>query len=455
MKKFSGQPIWHRGVNASVVTPTVFGFLILTAFLGGFGIWACYMPIEGAVMAPGTFVASGQNKSVQHFEGGIVSLIHVTEGQPVSKGQALASLDKTPALSKLRRLQLRKIRLLIMQARLDAEINERETFELPAMLQGQAADPEVAAMFARQQNEMLSRRTKDAAEEEMVQKEISGLHETIVGYKTQVDAIRRSMNLFADELKTKDQLIELRLARKPEVLALQRSHASLSGNLANYVGKIGDGTQKIARAEQQILEQRASGTQASVEELRETENDLDDVMEQMRSAQDVLDRTEIRAPVDGIVVKIHHHTQGGVIAPGAVLLEILPTTSNLVIEARVAPNDIVHVSHGQDALVRLTTKNRGLAPMIKASVIYLSADAIVEQFSNERAQRPRDSFVVRVSLDDADVRAKCAGLSPTPGMPAEVFIKTGERTFLDYLLQPVADSFVGPRHDLPKPTDQG
>ena len=93
--------------------------------------------------------------------------------------------------------------------------------------------------------------------------------------------------------------------------------------------------------------------------------------------------------------------------------------------------------------------------MIKASVIYLSADAIVEQFSNERAQRPRDSFVVRVSLDDADVRAKCAGLSPTPGMPAEVFIKTGERTFLDYLLQPVADSFVGPRHDLPKPTDQG
>ncbi len=432
---------WHRAVSTSAVRPTLIGLVLLVVWLGGFGIWAALVPLDGAVMAPGIFVAHGENKQVQHFEGGIISNIHVVEGQPVIAGQSLALLDQTSSRAKLRQLVLRKYRLLIMQARLDAEVSDREHFSMPPALASVAIDPEIRAMFDRQQNELQSRRNKDVAEEQVLQKEIAGLHENVTGYESQVESIRRRMALFSEELKSKDAMMELRLARKPEVLALQRSQAGLEGDLGNTIGKIGDSKQKIARAQQQIVQQRAAGAQETVEELRKTESELDDVQEQIRTAEDVLGRTDIRSPVDGIVVKIHHHTQGGVVAPGAVLLEILPTASGLIIEARVAPSDISHVSTGQEAMVRLSTVNRRLTPMIKASVVYLSADAVAERSVADRDPKGRDSFVVRVALDEGDVRAKASTFRPTPGMPAEVYIKTGERTFFDYITRPLADTF--------------
>ena len=231
--------------------------------------------------------------------------------------------------------------------------------------------------------------------------------------------------------------------RKTEVLAIQRSEAGLSGEQGEIMGRIADSNERIARAEQQVTQIRSAATQKSVEELRETEGELDDIQEQIRAAEDILKRTEIRSPVHGVIVKLHQHTNGGVVAPGAVILEILPVNDALLIEARVAPNDISHVSSGQEALVRLSALNQRMTPMIAAKVIYLSADAVAEQNVQYKEQKGpgRDSFVVRVALDEADVRDKTTGFRPTPGMPAEVFIKTGERTFFEYMMRPVLDSF--------------
>jgi HlyD family secretion protein len=148
--------------------------------------------------------------------------------------------------------------------------------------------------------------------------------------------------------------------------------------------------------------------------------------------------------VRGVVVKLHQHTRGGVVAPGAVLLELLPVNDELIIEARVNPNEISHVKEGQDALVRLTSLNQRLTPMIQGKVVYLSADIVSEQGIDRRAEQTvarRDSYIVRVRLDQLDMRTKTAHFRPTPGMPADVFIKTGERTFFNYIMRPVFDSF--------------
>ena len=153
----------------------------------------------------------------------------------------------------------------------------------------------------------------------------------------------------------------------------------------------------------------------------------------------------MRAPVRGIVVKLHHHTAGGVVAAGGLLLELLPLNDELLIQARIKPTDVVHIREGQHALVRLSALNQRLTPMIEGTVSYLSADAVPEQVvgrPQEQEAAKGVSFVVRVRLDQKDLAGKVEGFQPTPGMPADLFIETGERTFFDYLMRPLVDSFL-------------
>ena len=245
-----------------------------------------------------------------------------------------------------------------------------------------------------------------------------------------------------EELKDKRVLLERQLARKTDVSAIQRAEAGLSGELGDLFGRLADSKERIARAEQQIAQLRSATAQKVAEELRATETELDDVHEQIRAARDVMERVEIRAPVRGIVVRLNHHTPGAVVSPGATVLELLPVNDELIIEARVNPSDISYVQVGQSALIRLTALNQRITPMIEASVIYVSADTVPELDSrnSDPAAARRHSYVARVSLDQQDLRAKIDGFRPTPGMPADVYIRTGERTFFNYILRPLLDS---------------
>jgi HlyD family secretion protein len=249
--------------------------------------------------------------------------------------------------------------------------------------------------------------------------------------------------LFQQEIADKSALVKQQLIRKSEFLELQRSEASVDGELGELIGRIGDSRELIARATQKIAELRSSAIEKSVEDLRHSESELDDVEEQILAAQDVANRTEVRAPVRGIVVNLHHHTPSGVIAPGEVILELVPVNDELIIEARVKPSDISHIKEGQCALVRLTALNQRVTPMIEAKLIYVSADAVPEALAKEGDPQPpkRFSFIVRARLDQNDLRSKVMNFQPSPGMPADVYIKTGERTFLTYLMRPLLDSF--------------
>jgi HlyD family type I secretion membrane fusion protein len=433
---------WHSSVPQRVRWPTALGVGVLLAWGLGFGLWAATAPLDGAVVASGTFVATGQNKLVQHLEGGIVREVLVRDGQMVDADQPLIRLDETSARTRLRRLILRRYRLEIMQARLEAEMQLRDSFSLPAALESAKADPEIQAVFQRQTIELQVRRARQADEEQVLRKEIAGIEERITGYRTQASTMQQRLDSFGEELKDKRLLLERQLARKTDVLAIQRAEAGLSGELGDLSGRLADSRERISRAEQQIAQLRSTTAQKIAEELRTTETELDDVSEQIRAARDVMERVEIRAPVRGIVVRLNHHTQGAVVSPGATVLELLPVNDELIIEARVNPSDISHVHIGQSALIRLTALNQRVTPMIEASVTYVSADTVPEQDSrnSDPLAARRHSYVARVSLDQNDLRSKIEGFRPTPGMPADVYVRTGERTFFNYILRPLLDS---------------
>ena len=437
---------WHRGVPLSAKWPIFAGLAILVVGLGCFGVWAGVAPLNSAVVASGTFVATGQNKLVQHFEGGIIREIAVKDGDVVEANQILVRMDDTAANAKLRRLVLKKYRLIAMKARLEAEMNSSETIEIPAAFSGSARDPEVKAILERQRAELRARRASLATEESLLGKQIGGLEESIRGYQAQVQSTKDRIALFAEELKDKNSLLGQQLVRKSDVLALRRSEASLGGDLGEYLGRIANSKERIAQANERIAQLHSTALRDAIKELRETEADLDDVEEQIRAAQDVVDRVDVRSPVRGIVVKKNFHTPGGVVSPGAVILELLPIGEERIIEAHMNPKDISHVSVGQEALVRLSALNQRITPTVAASVIYVSADALAEQMQAKNEARPasdtrREFYVVRVRLDQDDILRRMPEFIPTPGMPADVYIKTGERTFFEYIMKPVFDSF--------------
>ncbi len=437
---------WYRGVPLSAKWPIFAGLAILVVWLGCFGVWAGVAPLNSAVVAPGAFVATGQNKLVQHFEGGIIREIAVKDGDAVEANQVLVRMDDTAADTKLRRLVIKKYRQLAMKARLEAEMSSSDTIETPAAFSETARDPEIKAIFERQRAELRARRASLATEESVLRKQIAGLEESIRGYQAQVQSTKDRIALFVEELKDKDSLLGQQLIRKSDVLALRRSEASLGGELGEYLGRIADSKERIAQANERIAQLHSTALRDAIKELRETETDLDDVEEQIRAAQDVVDRVDVRSPVRGIVVKRNFHTPGGVVSPGAVILELLPIGEERIIEAHVNPKDISHVSVGQQALVRLSALNQRITPMVGASVIYVSADALAEQVQVKTETRPdsdtrREFYVVRVRLDQDDILRRMPEFIPTPGMPADVYIKTGERTFFEYIMKPVFDSF--------------
>lgn len=435
---------WSQSVPQSAKWPTFVGTVILLGWALGFGVWSTHAPIDGAVVAPGTFVATGQNKQIQHLEGGIIREIMVSEGDLVEPGQLLLRLDDTASRAKERMLDMRALRHTAMKARLRAEAQGIDSWQPPEELQRLADNSDVKDVIERQQTEHAARLLRRRDEEGVLRREIDGLNENISGYRAQIKATEEQLASFKLELDDKRDLLERQLTRRDEVHNLERAQARLSGDLGQLLSRVADAKERIARCEQQIAQIRSAAIQKSVEELRLTETELDDLNEQLRAARDVTKRVDIQAPVRGIVVKLNYHTSGGVVAPGATILEMLPVNDELIIESRIMPTDIVHVKEGQRAEVRLSALSSRTVPMINAMVTYVSADAVNEQDPRKAMmpQASRGAFVVRVRLDEGDLQGKVKNFHPQPGMPADVFIKTGTRTFSEYLLKPLRDSLT-------------
>jgi HlyD family secretion protein len=429
---------WYDSLPRSTQLPTWAGAITMLVTILGFGVWGNLAPIAGAVVASGVFVATGQNKIVQHLEGGVIKQIYVREGDVVEQGQLLLELDETGPRAELQRLFLRSVRLMAMDARLQAEMREDPQITLPHELKLFESQPEVKEIIESQRLTFTARRNNMNSDIRGIQEGIKALNERINGSKVQLDGVRRQIKFIEEEVETKQYLLQTGLVRKPELLVLQRTQANLEGEVGRIMGDIGDAKERIAKAVEQINGVRKTAIKAAVEQMHDVRGDLVDVRERMLSAKGVLDRVRVTAPVKGVVVKLRYHTTGGVIEAGKNILEILPLQEELIIEARVRPQDIDSVKHGQHATVRLTALSQRVTPMVSGEVIYLSADTLADEKKSQQVG-PTDIYIIRIKLNTEEA-SHIPGFSPTPGMPAEVYIKTTERTFFQYLMRPIHDS---------------
>ena len=434
-----GQP-WYAEVPRSTRTATLGGLVVVAATVMGFGVWGNTAPIAGAVIATGVFVTTGQNKTIQHLEGGVIREILVREGDVVAPGQSLIKLDDTSARAELRRHELKLYRLEAIEVRLRAEIAGRSDFAFPSHLLAMNADPDIAALLTAQRIAFRARQNNMASEIAAHQKTIDALEEKITGSRVQLAGVERQSQLLKEELEGKQALLQRGYIRKPEVLSLQRLAANLSGEAGRIGGDIGDSRERIARSMEQIDGVRKNAQKVASDQLQEISADLNDVRERIHTVKGILDRASINAPVKGTVVKLRYHTAGGVIEPGKNIMEIVSLQDELIIEARVRPQDIDKIKHSQLATVRLTALNQRTTPMVTGRVIYISADALPDEKQRAFPGVP-DLYVVRAKLDPKSL-ASVPDFQPTAGMPADVYIQTVERTFFEYLLQPLRDSMA-------------
>ena len=427
---------WYADVPHQTRVPTTAGIAAIAAFLLGFGYWSSTALIAGAVITSGAFVTTGQNKIVQHLEGGVIRDILVHEGDVVEPGQTVIQLDPTAPKAELDRLLLRHMRSEAMEARLIAEIRGDPKVTFPRDLVARHDDPDIQSIVGAQLLTFDAWRKNLDADIAALKDSISAIQERISAAQTQKQAVERQVDLIAEELKNKSALIPEGLVRKPELLALQRAQAALHGEIGKLQGEMGEAKEQIAKTEQQIVGLRTSSIKDAVEQLHQARAEITDLRERIRSQQGVLDRVNITAPVRGIVVKLRYHTTGGVIEPGKNIMEILPLSDNLVIEVRVRPQDIDHVKIGQEASIRLSALNRRTTPTLLGKVAYVSADALPDDLQTVQG---REVYVVRIELNE-EQPPPMQNFRAKPGMPAEVYIKTAERTFLEYLMQPIRDS---------------
>lgn len=430
---------WYSDVPRSIGKQTMIGLGLLLVTFGGFGTWAFTAPLAAAVIAQGSFVATGQNKILQHLEGGIIEQILVSEGDQVVEGQALVQLDKTAAMAKKRELFLRRMRLEVTASRLTAQFETADTLDLSKLLEENKGDPDVWEILVSQQLIFRAQRQKLSSEVSLLQQNIRALEFRELGYTRQRDASVRQLDLLRDEHKAKKVLLERGVARANEVKAILRAIAEAEGQIGRLEAEIAETQAQRTKGQQEVLRAEGAFREDALEQLQAIQGERDAVREQLREAINILDRATINAPVSGTIVRIHYHTNGGVIESGKAILEILPAGVPLIIEAQVARNDIDSVKLGQEATIRLVALNQRTTPVIKGKVFYLSADAL--QQSGNASSAPHDVYLARINIAPSEL-ARVSGFAPTPGMPAEVMIQTNQRTFFNYIAKPVTDSMT-------------
>jgi HlyD family type I secretion membrane fusion protein len=447
------------------------GWAIVLLFFGGGGLWAWLAPLASAAVAPGVVSPEGKRKTVQHLEGGIIRVIHVREGSRVRAGDALVTLEGVRAHAEYDVLRDQYLALRATVARLEAEQADAPRLTFPEDLLGSRSGsrrkavlataaggqdpdpdeqpsliiledlaapgpgPEVEGILAVQRQLFAARRAVREGRRRITWQRVVQLEAENDSLAQQIASESAQLSLIEDEIKGVKVLVGKGLERKPRLLALQRAQADIQGQQAAFQGRIAANREAIGQAQLENITAEQQDRQEISRELDEARRRLDKVRNRLPATEDALARTVVRAPVEGEVVDLRATTVGGVLKPGEPILDVMPSQADLLIEARLQPNAIKDVRRGLPARVVLTAYPQRNLPIIHGVVREVSADRLVD----ERTGQPY--FAAQVAVEKGELGTFDGGdVALLSGMPAEVMILTGERTFLDYLLRPFYDA---------------
>ena len=416
------------GIGGYVRGPVVFGTIIVVAFFGVFGAWAALMPLASGALAPGIVSPDSSRRVVQHLEGGIIAAVHVREGQQVAAGQPLMTLESTRAEATFASRRERWLRLLVTRSRLEAQATRAPELVLPREVLG--ADEVDLAAFVENQRQLLDiRRTSQEQQLRIFERQVAQVDNEIMSMRAENQGLEEQIALLAEEIASKQGLLDRQLIARSELLVLQRQQAQLRSAIAANEARIARADQSIEETRLAALQEQERFRDQVAEEMTQVNAEIAQIDEDMVATGDVLRRTEITSPINGIVLNLRSQTAGGVIRPGEPIMDIVPLDDDLIIVARLAPRDIDVVKVGLEAqVILLPFASRNALPLV-GEVIQLAADSSVDEVTGE------SYYEVRVEVAASEL-ARQDGIYLSPGMPADVTVVTGERTMLAYLLDP-------------------
>lgn len=405
------------------------GVAIAVFFLGGICTWAALAPVARASRAEGVVVVEGSRRPVQHRDGGPVGEVLVKEGQLVKAGDVLVRLDLSDVRAEVQVLTTRRVQVMAQLARFAAEAADAETISFPADLEARRSDPDVANVLDQEERIFQAGRAAVAGRVGLLRQQIEGYQRQIGGLTGQVRETERQVDLIAEELVGLNQLLAKGLTPKSRVLALQRESASLSSTLEGLHAQIAASGNEIHSAELEIDQIQKDRRQEISAGLSQAGAQLAEIEPRLVAAQDALTRIDLPAPVGGRVLGLAVYGPGATILPGQVVLEIVPDTAPLVVKAKLDPNDVDQVHPGQLVDVHILAYKQRYQGILNGTVRSVSPDRI-ETPNGEAAW-----FDAVVTLNSEDL--KRANVDLVPGMAATSLIKTGERTVLQFFLDPI------------------
>ena len=405
----------------------VIGFLALIV-----GAWAATAELTGAVIAPGSVVVERNVKKVQHRDGGIVSEIHVKNGDRVAAGDVMVVLDDTQIRAELGVVRGQLTELTARKARLDAEVEGGAEIKFPA---GFEDSSDHAKSVARGERRLFKEgRSNTKGQKDQLVLRIEQLGEEITGIKAQLNAKSGQLELIRKELSNIRGLYEKQLTSVTRLYSLEREEQRLQGEYGGLVSQKARTEGKISEIRVQILSIDQNARLQAQRERRSTEAKLIELRERDIAATDRLKRTKMLAPQAGVVHELATHTIGGVVSSAETVLVIVPADERLTIEAKFAPVDIDQVTVGRKARLRFSAFNQRTTPEVEGRIVHVSADVSTDPKTSQQY------YLGRVEMDEPS-RVKLKDLELLPGMPVEVFVSTGSRTALSYLAKPVTDQF--------------
>lgn len=415
----------------------VLGFLGLLILLGGFGSWAVFTNISGAIVASGQVEVDQNRQVVQHPDGGVVLEIGVDEGDTVAAGDLLLRLDPTLLRSQLAIVETQLFDLVARRNRFVAERDEADsiTFD-PELIRRAERSPEVLDMIEGQKRLFRARIAAREKEIEQLQKRRAQIATQIQGMEAQRASLDTRLSLNAAQLKKREELFKQRLVPETQVADLQNEQAQLQGSMGELVASIGQAQERITEIEIEISRLDTTRLEETITRLRDLRYRELELAEQRRSLREQLNRLDIRAPTSGVVYGKQVFAPNSVIRPADPLMYLIPQDRPLVIATRIQPIDVDQVHVGQEVVVKFSTFDARTTPELFGTVYQISADAFTDEATKASFYR------VEIHLPEEEAAKIPEGLTLIPGMPVEAFIKTEDRTPLAYLVKPLSDYFA-------------
>lgn len=418
----------------SALRPMVIGLLGLVLLVGGFGSWAGFTQISGAIIAPGRIEVDQNRQIVQHPDGGVVAAIEVEDGDIVAEGDILVRLDPTEMESELSIIENQLAELMARRARLEAERDKSDNLTFDPLLHELARDnPDAANLMRGQETLFRARNETVAAEIDQLRKRRAQTGNQIEGIDAQREALSRQLELIEKELVDQQSLLDRGLAQASRVLSLQREQARLSGTMGDLTARKAEAEGRITEIDISILKLGTDRREQAITTLRDLQFRELELREQRRALIAQMNRLDIKAPVAGIVYNLQVFGKGAVIRPADPVLFIVPQDRPLVINSRVEAIHVDKLHVGQEVTLRFSALDQRTTPELFGKVTRISADAFEDENTGASYYR------AEVILSKGEQDRLPENVALIPGMPVEAFIRTADRTPIAYLVKPFTD----------------